>query len=417
MNTNKGIWATVDEQGRLVLPAELAAQYGLEPGAAVRLEESGNHVRLHRPIGHLAKLYIEPTDLCNLDCSMCIRHSWEENSGRMGEDTFAAILASLEKMPHKPTVFFGGLGEPLFHPKTVEWVERVKAIGARVELITNGVILTEKVSRRLIAAGLDVLWVSLDGATPESYQDVRLGAELPKVLKNIDRFARLRRPAHKPTPQIGIAFVAMKRNINELPDIIRIGQKLRANLFSVSNVMPYTPELQAEMLYNRTLRDITYMSSSWLPQLTLPKMDIDDQSRETFFKALDSGCNVRFAGNALSGANDVCNFIESGSMSISWDGSACPCWALMHNHISYLHGKERHTHRHVIGDVREHDLLELWNDPDYTAYRKKVQSFGFAPCTFCGGCDLSEANEEDCLGNPFPTCGGCLWAQGVIHCP
>ncbi len=26
-------------------------------------------------------------------------------------------------------------------------------------------------------------------------------------------------------------------------------------------------------------------------------------------------------------------------------------------------------------------------------------------------------NEEDCFGNTFPTCGGCLWAQGVIRCP
>jgi hypothetical protein len=33
------------------------------------------------------------------------------------------------------------------------------------------------------------------------------------------------------------------------------------------------------------------------------------------------------------------------------------------------------------------------------------------------GCNLSETNEEACFGNPFPTCGGCLWAQGVIQCP
>lgn len=417
VNPKKGVWAQVDEQGRLVLPAEVASKYGLKPGAQVRLEESGNHVRLHRPISHLAKVYVEPTDLCNLDCAMCIRHSWEEHSGRMSDETFAAILSSLEKMPEKPTVFFGGLGEPLFHPKTVEWIEKTKALGARVELITNGVILTEKISRRLIDADLDVLWVSLDGATPESYQDVRLGAELPRVLENVRRFSRMRRPSHKPTPQIGIAFVAMKRNIHELPDIIRLGRQLRANLFSVSNVMPYTSELQGEMLYNRTLRDITYMDSSWLPQLTLPKMDIDDLTREPFFGALSSGCNVRFAGNSLSGANDVCNFIESGSISINWEGYASPCWPLMHTHTSYLHGKERRTRRHIIGNVREHDLLELWNDPDYVTYRQKVQSFAFAPCTFCGGCDLSEANEEDCLGNGFPACGGCLWSQGVIHCP
>jgi hypothetical protein len=30
---------------------------------------------------------------------------------------------------------------------------------------------------------------------------------------------------------------------------------------------------------------------------------------------------------------------------------------------------------------------------------------------------MAEKNEEDCFANSFPTCGGCLWAQGVIQYP
>jgi MoaA/NifB/PqqE/SkfB family radical SAM enzyme len=72
----------------------------------------------------------------------------------------------------------------------------------------------------------------------------------------------------------------------------------------------------------------------------------------------------------------------------------------------------------LIGNVGERSLDEIWNDPEYLAYRERLHNFVFAPCTFCGGCDLSEANEEDCLGNTtFPVCGGCLWAQGIIQCP
>jgi hypothetical protein len=46
-----------------------------------------------------------------------------------------------------------------------------------------------------------------------------------------------------------------------------------------------------------------------------------------------------------------------------------------------------------------------------------VLNFEFSPCTLCDGCILSEKNEEDCYGNAFPTCGGCLWAQGIVQCP
>ena len=61
--------------------------------------------------------------------------------------------------------------------------------------------------------------------------------------------------------------------------------------------------------------------------------------------------------------------------------------------------------------------MDLWLDPDYLHYRERVHSFAFAPCTACGGCELLETNEEDCLGNTFPSCGCCLWAQGLIQCP
>lgn len=33
------------------------------------------------------------------------------------------------------------------------------------------------------------------------------------------------------------------------------------------------------------------------------------------------------------------------------------------------------------------------------------------------GCELRETNEADCYGNPFPTCGECLWAAGLVQCP
>jgi MoaA/NifB/PqqE/SkfB family radical SAM enzyme len=284
-------------------------------------------------------------------------------------------------------------------------------------MITNGTMLTKQKSHLLIEAGLDVLWISIDGATPESYEDVRLGAELPQVLENVARFREMRPWKLLATPEIGIAFVAMKRNIADLPEVLKIGKELGAKRFSISNVLPYTEELQDERLYTRTLNNITYLSSPWLPRLSLPKMDFNDLTREAIFKVFNSACNVTFAGNNLAGANDACVFIESGSISIGWQGDVSPCLALLHSHEYYLHGKPHQQRRHIIGNIADRELLDLWNEPEYQAYRERVQRFAFAPCTFCGGCDLSEANEEDCIANPFPACGGCLWAQGVIQCP
>ena len=417
ISAKKSAWAYVDDEGRLVLPPEAAAKLGLTPGAQVRLEESGNGLRLHRPVTHLAKLYVEPTDACNLDCVTCFRNAWSASVGRMSDATFAAILDGLREMESPPTVFFGGIGEPLLHRRTPDWIAQAKAVGARVEMITNGTLLSEAMSRRLIDAGLDRLWVSIDGATPESYADVRLGAELPKVVANVKRLRSMRKAFYRPLPEIGVAFVAMQRNIDDLPGVLKLARQLGALHVSVSNVLPVSEELQGEALYSKTLRSVAYMPSSRVPRLILPKMDFDERTRDALFQAFNSGYQVSYAGSQWSGSNDVCNYIESGSMTVAWTGEVSPCWPLMHTQSSRLHGKERLTQRHVVGNVCARPLLDLWLDPEYVAYRQRVQSFAFPPCTYCGGCEMSVSNLEDCFGNHFPACGGCLWAQGVVQCP
>ncbi len=410
-------WAKVDADGNLVIPPHLAAQFGLTPGAEVRLEVSDNGLKLHRPVTHLSKVYIEPTIDCNLDCVTCFRHGWQEPQGKMTDATFDAILAGLRQIEVLPTVYFGGIGEPLYHRRTVEWIAACKALGARVEMISNGTLLTERRSRQLIEAGLDVLWVSIDGATPESYADVRLGAELPRVLENLRRLRTMRKGGHFPQPELGVTFVAMRRNINDLPKVLRLARELGAKFFNVSNVLPVTDALQDEMLYTKAMRDVTYLPGQSVPRLSLPKMDFNELTRDALFQAFQSGFSVNYAGNSWGGANDVCNYIENGTLSVAWNGDVSPCWPLMHTHESYLNGRHRVNHKHTIGNVRERTLTDLWLDPGYVAYRKKVQGFAFAPCTFCGGCEMSESNDEDCYNNTFPACGGCLWAQGAIQCP
>jgi MoaA/NifB/PqqE/SkfB family radical SAM enzyme len=62
--------------------------------------------------------------------------------------------------------FIGGSGEPLFHKRAVEWIAQARALGARVEPITNGTRLAEQKVRELVEARLDPWWASIDGATP-----------------------------------------------------------------------------------------------------------------------------------------------------------------------------------------------------------------------------------------------------------
>jgi len=280
--------AQVDDEGRLVLPGEMISHFGLKPGIQIGIDDGENYLRLHRPITHLAKVYIEPTNACNLECRTCIRNIWDEPIGQMDSKVFDRIIEGLKAFSPEPTVFLGGFGEPLSHPGIVDMVARVKALGAPVELITNGTLLTQEMSRRLIEAPLDMLWVSLDGATPESYADVRLGAALPEVLANLKCFRDLRMEAQLLKPEIGIVFVAMKRNIHDLPSLLQTGSRLDVARFLVTNVLPYTEELRKEILYSRALMDMIYQPPLLVPHVKLPKIDVDQIARKSLYEALCS---------------------------------------------------------------------------------------------------------------------------------
>jgi MoaA/NifB/PqqE/SkfB family radical SAM enzyme len=416
--------AIVDSEGRLILPPEMAKKFGLHPGAIVRVDSGAGQLRLSRPVSQLAKVYIEATNRCNLECVTCIRHSWDEPPGEMSPAIYTGLIEGLRDFPAPPDIFFGGLGEPLSHPDIVDMIRQAKALGSHVELITNGTLLDGAMSGRLIDAGLDMLWISLDGATPESFKDVRLGAALPEILANLVEFRRARWAKYRSIsldlllrPQMGIVFVAMKRTIDDLPEVLRLANQMGALHFMVTNVLPYTPEMQNEILYARAINDAIYTSSPLLRSLRLPRMDVNPTTREALYQAMRGDHSLSIAGGALYESGNRCPFLEKGSLAIRHDGAVSPCLALLHNHKSYIYHYERSISCHSFGNVAEREIGEIWNDPDYVAFRKRLQEFNFSPCIYCGGCEYFESNREDCIGSPIPACGGCLWAQGVVQCP
>ncbi len=73
---------------------EVASRYGLKPGAQVYIDDGTNGLCLRRTMTHLAKVYIEPTKECNLECRTRIRNVWDEPLGQMSRATFNRIITS-----------------------------------------------------------------------------------------------------------------------------------------------------------------------------------------------------------------------------------------------------------------------------------------------------------------------------------
>jgi len=404
------------EDGRLIVPADLEKTLGLAPGARLQIVTDRGRVEILPNIHSLNRLYIEPTSRCNLSCRTCIRNTWDEPMGDMDETTFSRLAGQLARFPHLETVMFGGFGEPTAHPRILAVLRAVKGLGLRAEMTTNATLLDDALIDGLLRERLDTLWISLDGTTEESFESIREGASFPRVLENIERLGRRNgRGGH--AIEIGIAFVVMKTNLADVKHLDRLARSVGARRIIVSHVLPYSEAMEKEMLCLQTLTLETFTFASGKTELSLPRIDVNNTTKETLFSLLQGFENLTFMGNRVAVDSRRCRFVHDRTSFVRWDGMVSPCMGLLHSHRTFLYGLERRVRPHAFGDVRTGDLYDIWNSKEYAGFREKVRAFDFSPCHVCGGCSLLEKNEEDCYGNAFPACGGCLWAQGIIQCP
>ena len=413
-------YAKINEDKEIILPPHLAKELGLVAGDEIRVEPNSHSLILHASINTLRRVYVEVTNKCNLSCSTCMRNVWDVKYGYMSSKIFDRILSGLANFSEKPELFFGGYGEPLSHPNIIDMVRRAKEQGHRVSLITNGILLTEPIIRQLIESKLDMIWVSLDGASPECYTDVRLGDSLSVVLSNLTNLRTQKYQAFGPSnwngyPKLGIAFVAMKRNIHDLSEVIHLGSRLGALEFSITNVLAHNRELLNENLYMHSL-DMA-AGQEIRPLVHMPLMDIQPHTINALGNVLKEMNRLEFTGSHLNQNTDQCPFVERGSLAVRWDGKVSPCLPLLYTHTHFLDDRERTSREYFVGDVHENNLFIIWNDGNYKSLRKRLQDFDFSPCAFCNSCEMANENLEDCFGNVQPTCGGCLWARGLIRCP
>ncbi len=152
-------------------------------------------------------VYIEQTRGCNLKCFYCIHSTRDEVGGdfsRLGYQLkhmdfkeYLKIVDDLSEFPPGSVkrVVFSGLGEPLANPRLPELIKIMvdQNIADRVDVITNGLFLNEKLSRKLIEAGLANINISIQGLSGERYKEVcGVGIDFERFRKQLEYLYSIR---------------------------------------------------------------------------------------------------------------------------------------------------------------------------------------------------------------------------------
>ena len=190
-------------------------------------------------------LQVEVTNRCNLNCRFCSRYY---NSLKLG-DLPEALLPAVEEASARvlETILFG-YGEPLMAPVFYTLLRRVRS--SRVSFITNGLALTPETLDHILACANRPIYniaLSIDGARPETYNRIRERSDFETVWRNLTHLVRTSRELPNPF-EVWIDFVAIRSNVAELPDLVRMAGDAGVSRINVFHMVIWDDRFRDESL-------------------------------------------------------------------------------------------------------------------------------------------------------------------------
>lgn len=199
-------------------------------------------------------LSIDVTSYCNLKCTMCFREGVKDLVYQhIPYDTFMKALNGVN--PKKGVVFIG-LGEPLLNPRFLDMLIEVKKRGLGTNFATSGMFVDETWANALVKMRANKISISLDGATKETYEEIRVNSNFEKVIANVKNLVKTRKELGSPFPYIRFDMVAMKKNIYELPGLIELAKEIGVDQVNLLNLQPLTRELDEQHLHNMPIEEV-----------------------------------------------------------------------------------------------------------------------------------------------------------------
>lgn len=276
-------------------------------------------------------LWVEPTNRCNLRCTMCPNSltGKHREQGNMDPALFEKIVSEARGWVDIFYIFLAG--ESLLHKQLPDMVRTASAAGIKVVLHTNGCLVTRERAAALIDAGIHEVSFSFDGMDPAEYEQRRAGANYEKTLDNIKTFLEVKKEKNASRPKVDIQCIDFEGKAD------RAARAKFAALFA-----------------------------------GLPVDRINVIPAHTWAGAFKDDDSLK--APAKSGEYFPCKFLWC-SMAIAWNGDVVAC-------CNDLFGEVR------LGSINEQTLQEVWNSHEMQRFRQALGAARFTEYPVCSDCDV-----------------------------
>lgn len=311
---------------------------------------------------------------CNLSCNLCPIHSPKLKNkfegGIMEKKISAKVLSELKKFsPSLKLIYLQEYGEPFLYKDLFEIIKEIEEIlpNTNIGITSNGTLLNDNLIEKLLKSKISSITFSLDAATEQTYQKIRVGGNFQLVIRNIKKLIAQRKKMNLQTPTIATNFVITRLNLHEIPQYFDLCEMMGVD--GIGFVHPFG-------LFDSDKED-----------LILPLNEKENEYSRLFLKIkneieiakpnLINRCNIP---NILPNEFITdCSFNGKSSMFINIKGDIYPCCVLA------AKGQEIGSNIKKMGNVCNKSLQEIWDSFEFAEFRENFFK-GNLPHPLCKMC-------------------------------
>jgi radical SAM protein with 4Fe4S-binding SPASM domain len=287
------------------------------------------------------KIDVEPNNTCNFQCSHCQVTYWDKQPAYFDRKIFVKLL---DQIPTLMKVKLQGMGEPLLNKAFIPMLQAGEARGIWMSFNTNGSINDPTKAKQLAQLQHTNINYSLDGATAETFTEMRKGSRFDRIVENIRMMSDERERGSNLV--MSAWTVVTQKNIHELSKIVRLAKQLGLDRITIQ---PHLTNWGKEEMLART-DDIQVENEpeNFATELAAAKS-----------VATEVGIDLRVNESNRFCRDKPCSWAWKSSY-IAANGDVVPCSVIADSNVVKM------------GNVFEQDFQEIWNGEAYQELRERI---------------------------------------------
>lgn len=313
---------------------------------------------------------IEITTRCNKRCLICEHTYWKEKSVDLSFENFKRIVGQFPKLKW---VNLTGEGDAFLNKDYLRMMGYLKSKDIPVYLVDSLDLIDEKTARELIKMGVDGIWVSMDGATKETYEKIKAGCSFERGLNNIKNLIKLKEKMNLPIPELCFRYIVTTLNVHQMPKFVEL-------VYSLGSKKSLGDGSRVEFAGLLVFDEVKHLFVPEIPE------DILQATRE---KAKELDIRISFAHSSKSKLLPLEYCKAWSEPYIMMGGYVLPCCAVL------MSNKRPFLRKYSFGNVLEKPFKEIWYSERYRKFREMIPQSKCRVPILCKGCRAFNTRKRE----------------------